>query len=151
MKKHSRSNSMLYMLERTVRQFRLDLQQFLNAVGADITVEQWMLLSEISLHSGIGNLDLAKRLAKDPAAVSRSCELLVEKKLIKTQDHKTDSRKKMILITPKGQQLLNKCEKEVESFRKNVTKGISQDELNQVASTLDKLFYNSGGVEVTSH
>jgi DNA-binding MarR family transcriptional regulator len=139
------------MLERTVRQFRLDLQQFLNAVGADITVEQWMLLSEISLHSGIGNLDLAKRLAKDPAAVSRSCELLVEKKLIKTQDHKTDSRKKMILITPKGQQLLNKCEKEVESFRKNVTKGISQDELNQVASTLDKLFYNSGGVEVTSH
>jgi DNA-binding MarR family transcriptional regulator len=151
MKKHSRSNSMLYMLERTVRQFRLDLQQFLNAVVADITVEQWMLLSEISLHSGIGNLDLAKRLAKDPAAVSRSCELLVEKKLIKTQDHKTDSRKKMILITPKGQQLLNKCEKEVERFRKNVTKGISQDELNQVASTLDKLFYNSGGVEVTSH
>jgi DNA-binding MarR family transcriptional regulator len=139
------------MLERTVRQFRLDLQQFLNAVGADITVEQWMLLSEISLHSGIGNLDLAKRLAKDPAAVSRSCELLVEKKLIKTQDHKTDSRKKMILITPKGQQLLNKCEKEVERFRKNVTKGISQDELNQVASTLDKLFYNSGGVEVISH
>jgi DNA-binding MarR family transcriptional regulator len=139
------------MLERTVRQFRLDLQQFLNAVVADITVEQWMLLSEISLHSGIGNLDLAKRLAKDPAAVSRSCELLVEKKLIKTQDHKTDSRKKMILITPKGQQLLNKCEKEVERFRKNVTKGISQDELNQVASTLDKLFYNSGGVEVTSH
>jgi DNA-binding MarR family transcriptional regulator len=139
------------MLERSVRQFRLHLHKSLNAVDPDLTVEQWMMLSEISFHSGIGNLDLSKRVAKDPAAVSRSCELLVEKKLIKTQDHKTDSRKKMMLITPKGQQLLNKCEKEVERFRKNVTKGISQDDLNQAAATLDKLYYNSGGVEIISH
>jgi DNA-binding MarR family transcriptional regulator len=151
MKKHSRSNSMLYMLERTVRQFRLDLQQSLNAVGADITVEQWMLLSEISLHSGIGNLQLARHSAKDPAAVSRSCDLLLGKKLIKNQDHKTDSRKKMMLITPKGQQLLKKCNKEVERFRKSISKGITQDDLNHAAAILDKLYYNSGGVEVTSH
>jgi len=148
MKKHSRSNSMLYMLESTVRQFRLHLQQSLNAAKADITVEQWMLLSEIGLQAGIGNLELSRRTAKDPGAVSRSCDLLLEKKLIKTQDHKTDSRKKVMLITPKGQQLLKKCEKEVERFRKIISKGISQDDLNQAATTLDKLFYNSGGVEV---
>ena len=141
-KKHSRSNSLVYTLERTNRQVKLCLQQ---QFGRGITVDQWIVLSEIAAKPGQNNRMLAESTAKDPASITRIIALLVKKKLVKKAPGKNDKRSALAVITPAGKKVLESCALHTDNFRKITGKGLSQPDLNQLRHLLDLLFENSGG------
>jgi DNA-binding MarR family transcriptional regulator len=142
MKKHSRSNSLVYTLERANRQVKLRLQK---EFGAEISVDQWIVLSEIAAHPGQNNRSLAESTAKDPASITRTLALLLKKKLVKKTAAKNDNRSAIAVLTPAGKKTLQECSVKVENFRKATGKGLSQNELNELRRLLDMLFENSGG------
>jgi DNA-binding MarR family transcriptional regulator len=142
MKKHSRSNSLVYTLERTHRQVKLRLQK---EFGTGISVDQWIVLSEIAAHPGQNNHALAVSTAKDPASITRILALLLKKKLVKKMPVKNDKRSAVAVITPTGKKILQESSVKVENFRKETAKGLSQNDLNHLRHLLDMLFENSGG------
>lgn len=143
--KHARSNSFVYLLERTLRQSRTLLQREFNATGAGISIDQWLVLQQIAAEQGQSLGQIALMTAKDPAAVTRIVSLMARKKLVTKMIAKNDKRVIHVSITPSGKKALNGCTKGVEHFKKTAAKGLSQEELNLQKKVLDRLFENCGG------
>jgi DNA-binding MarR family transcriptional regulator len=143
--KHARSNSFVYLLERTLRQSRSLLQREFNSTDAGISVDQWLVLQQIAAAPGQSLSRVAQMTAKDPATVTRIVALMARKKLVTKLPAKNDKRVMHVSITALGKKALNGCTKGVEQFRKTAAKGLSQEELNLQKKVLDKLFENCGG------
>ena len=144
-KMHSRSHSIIYLLERTLRQTRLLLQHSFDEGKLKISVDQWIVLAQISQGAAQNQRQISEMTAKDPASITRILELLEKQKLIKRIADKNDKRSSIVAITPNGKKMLSDCTKKVARFKTVAGKGISQNELNDIQVTLDKLFENSGG------
>ncbi len=144
-KKHSRSNSLVYLLERTHRQAKQLLQNEFDASGSTISVDQWIVLSRVGEYQGQNHKQIADSTAKDPASITRIIALLFKQKLVKKTPDKKDQRSSLLTITPAGRAVLNGCAKKAEAFRKTAGRGMSQEDLNQLKKLLDTLYENSGG------
>lgn len=144
-KKHSRSNSLVYLLERTHRQAKLSLQREFDAAGLKISVDQWIVLARIAERPNQNHKQLADSTAKDPASITRILSLLIKQKLAKKSPDKKDSRSLLVEITPAGKTMLAGCAKQTEAFRKTAGKGLTQEDLNHLRKLLDMLYENSGG------
>jgi DNA-binding MarR family transcriptional regulator len=142
----SRSTSIIYLIERTLRQTRMLLQHAFDEGKLKISVDQWIVLSQIAQGVGQNQRNIAEMTAKDPASITRILELLEKQKLVKRVADKKDLRSSIVAVTPAGKKMLKSCGKKVERFKKVAGKGISQNELNNLKGSLDKLFENSGGV-----
>lgn len=144
-KKHSRSNSLVYLLERTHRQAKQLLQREFDASELNISVDQWIVLARVAERPGQNHKQLADSTAKDPASITRIISLLLKQKLVKKTPDKKDQRSSLLNITPAGKSVLSGCTKKAETFRKSAGKGLSQEDLNQLRKLLDTLYENSGG------
>ncbi|HLG02679.1 MAG TPA: MarR family transcriptional regulator [Bacteroidia bacterium] len=143
--RHSRSNSILYLLERTLRQSRGYLQQTFKRSGSPVSVDQWLILQQIKRTPAISLQEVAAATAKDPASVTRMIAQLEKKKLVKRKTNPADRRGQNLFISTNGEKALQKCAVGLAQYQKAVGKGISQDELNLLKKVLDKLYENSGG------
>lgn len=144
-KKHARSNSLVYLLERTLRQTRMLLQKAFDEGKLKISVDQWIVLSQIAQKTNQYQRQIAEMVAKDPASITRILDLLEKQKLVKRNTDKDDLRNSIVSITPSGKKMLKACSDKVVRFKKVAGKGLSQDDLNNLKTVLDKLFENSGG------
>jgi DNA-binding MarR family transcriptional regulator len=144
-KKHSRSNSLVYLLERTQRQAKQLLQREFDSAGLKISVDQWIVLARIAERPNQNHKQLADSTAKDPASITRILSLLIKQKLAKKSPDKKDQRSLLVEITPAGKNILSGCAKKTDAFRKTASKGLSQEDLNHLRKLLDTLYENSGG------
>ena len=49
-----------FILESTAKKIKLELQRKFNEIGADITVDQWVVLLELHQHSTQNQVDLCE-------------------------------------------------------------------------------------------
>lgn len=146
-KGHTRSYSLIYLLERTLRQTRMSLQAAFNKADLKISVDQWIVLTQVAKTLDQNQNVIAKCVAKDPASITRIVLLLENRKLIKRTVDKKDKRNVLVNVSPIGEKLLNSCAIEVDLFKKNAVKSLAQDDLNNLKTMLDNLFENCGGGE----
>ncbi len=142
---NNRSGSVVFLLDRTLRQLRFSLQQHFNEKDVNLSVDQWIVLNEALSSGMISQKLLADRVAKDPASVTRIVHDLVKSKLIQRVVSEKDHRISLLKVTPQGKKELSKSQIAVQNYRKTALKGISKEELNPVKAVLDKLFENTGG------
>ncbi|MFM2017824.1 MAG: hypothetical protein RL007_1480 [Bacteroidota bacterium] len=142
---NQRSGSVLFLLDRTLRQMRHALQLHLNEKNVNLTVDQWILLNEAASAGVISHNELSKRVSKDPASVTRIVSSLEELKLIARIPSKTDQRVLLLKVTASGRKELQQAAAAIQNYRKSVLKGIEKEELLHVKVLLDKMFENTGG------
>lgn len=143
---NNRNGSVLFLLDRTLRQMRHSLQLHLNEKNVNLTVDQWILLNEASNAGIVSHNELAKRVAKDPASVTRIVSSLEELKLISRIPSKKDQRVLHLKVTAAGRKELQSATVAIQNYRKLVLKGIEKEELIDVKVLLDKMFENTGGL-----
>ena len=143
--KNLRSNSLVYLLERTLRQTKFSLQQLLDKHANGISVDHWIVLQQIGADNGQNLAKIAASTAKDPASITRITRHLAEMKLVARTRQKNDQRNFYVTVTPAGKKMLRDCEKAISKFRTIAGKGLTQEELNHQKKILDKLFENCGG------
>lgn len=143
---NQRSGSVLFLLDRTLRQMRHALQVHLNEKNVKLTVDQWILLNEASSSGVISHNELSKRVSKDPASVTRIVSSLEELKLIARIPSKKDQRVLLLKVTAAGRKELQQASAAIQNYRKSVLKGIEKEELLHVKMLLDKMFENTGGM-----
>ncbi|MCK6640065.1 MAG: MarR family transcriptional regulator [Bacteroidia bacterium] len=142
---NQRSGSVLFLLDRTLRQMRHSLQVHLNEKNVKLTVDQWILLNEASSAGVISHNELSKRVSKDPASVTRIVSSLEELKLITRIPSRKDQRVLLLKVTAAGRKELQQAAVAIQNYRKSVLKGIEKEELLHVKMLLDKMFENTGG------
>lgn len=142
---NQRSGSVVFLLDRTLRQLRFFLQLHFNENKVKLSVDQWIILNEAQNSSTVSHKQLADRVAKDPASVTRIVTDLEKLKFITRTQSENDQRISLLKVTAAGVKELRKSETAVQTYRKAALKGITKEELAPVKVLLDKLFENTGG------
>ena len=103
----------------------------------DIAPEQRATLEIIKYEADVNQTKIANILGKDKTTISRTLNTL-EKKGFITKSQK-DKRTNLIVITPKGEDILNNSFTKVNSFRKNLISKLNDDEVSNLILLLEKV------------
>jgi MarR family transcriptional regulator, transcriptional regulator for hemolysin len=131
-----------YYLDKGIKSYRQFAQNRLNESGLNITVDQWLIMNVINEDPEVSQQEIAEKVFKDNASVTRIIELLVKKGYIKRTILNADRRRTKLEVTKKGTELIKEASKVVNAYRRVALKGISEPELKRLRIILDKMITN---------
>lgn len=109
----------------------------------EITPEQFVVLSMLSEESLLYQNKLCEELHKDKSNMTRILSVLEEKGLIeKIQATENKKQVNKIKITPKGKEVKDRINPQIEASREKYLDGISQDEMYTCIKVLSKIQEN---------
>ena len=131
-----------YLLDKAIRTYRNYSQKKIKENGLNITVDQWLIMKVLFENPNIPQIDLAKRVFKDNASITRIIDLLVKVNYLDRKKNPKDRRTSILRVTPTGEQIIYKVQDLVLQNRRNAQAGISIEDLENLNSTLQKIILN---------
>ncbi|MXO32156.1 MarR family transcriptional regulator [Apibacter sp. B3889] len=132
-----KENSIGYQLSYTENLHRNLLNKKFSTNKLDITPEQFIILDLLTEHStGISMQKISEKIHRDNSAITRSIDILEKKNLVSRVNAEKDRRKKIILITKQGITLLHNAKDIAKQYAKEVAKGLTEKQLNDLFSIL---------------
>ncbi|MFY8128656.1 MAG: MarR family winged helix-turn-helix transcriptional regulator [Chitinophagaceae bacterium] len=116
----------------------------------DITTQQWLILLLLAKDPNMVFLqehpqkkplmasEIATALNVSRANITNLLIILMEKELIKQIEDEDDRRRKRLILTPKGQQIINKLEPQRNKHNENLFKHFSKDEKETAMAFINK-------------
>ena len=132
-----------YTLDKAIKTYRQFAQRRLNQNGLDITIDQWLVLHAIADKPGISQLEIADKVFKDAASVTRIIDLLIKKNYLERGSHDQDRRRFKLQLTKEGKALLKAVQKVADQNRAIALAGIEESHLQQMRETLLTIIKNS--------
>jgi MarR family transcriptional regulator, transcriptional regulator for hemolysin len=133
---------LFFTLEKSIKTYRQFAQRQIDKAGIDITIDQWLVLRSIQDWPDISQHQIAENLFKDFASVTRMIELLVKKEYLQREFHKTDRRRFNLVITKKGQAVIQKVIPVITANRKQALKSLTKAEIENNKTFLNQIIEN---------
>ncbi|NIK76219.1 MarR family transcriptional regulator for hemolysin [Paenibacillus castaneae] len=130
-----------YLISNTGRKLNHKLQQLFQ--DYDVTPEQWSLLACLHEHDGITHKDLAIRIEKDPANITRLVDQLERKSLVSRVANPSDRRSQLLYITESGRASVIALAPIEASFVEQLISNLTEEEITAFKRTLLKINQNS--------
>ncbi|MBL0286457.1 MAG: winged helix-turn-helix transcriptional regulator [Bacteroidetes bacterium] len=131
-----------FIIEKTSRKIKQTLQKRLNNLNIDITVDQWVIILELSRHKDLAQNQIAKKTNKDAPTVNRIIEILLKKELVSKNNNSIDKRKSVICLSNKGKKMIEKINPEIIKFRNDGWKNLSDQDLNDLKRIMQTIYQN---------
>ena len=136
------NQSFFYTLEKAIKVYRQYFQNQLKQAGYSITLDQWLVLNMIIDFPGITQTEIAERVFKDKASITRIIDLLEINEYVTRKPHPTHGKMIQIDISIKGMDTVNHLKKDVPRFRDVALKNISDENKKSIQSTLNLIINN---------
>jgi MarR family transcriptional regulator, transcriptional regulator for hemolysin len=133
---------LFFTLEKSIKTYRQFAQRQIDKAGIDITIDQWLVLKSIQDWPDISQHQIAENVFKDFASVTRMIELLVKKEYLQRELHKTDRRRFNLVITKKGQAVIQKVIPVITANRKQALKSLTKEEIEKNKAFLNRIIEN---------
>lgn len=133
------STSLLFLLDKVVRNGKKTFYNKLKTNGFDLTFDQWILLEIIANEKQLTQVNLAKKANKDTASITRMLDLLHSNKLVRRTPNVEDNRKSALVLTEKGKDYVKKCGLVVNDFIKKQLNVLSKKEVELLEAAMEKL------------
>lgn len=111
--------------------------------GIEISPEQSFILKILDSKEDSIQSDLAEIMQIDKSAVMRHIDQLESKGMVQRVNDAIDRRKKYILITESGNEILKKCEAAQKFTTEKIMQGITDNEMSTFKLVLNKLKDNA--------
>lgn len=131
-----------YTLDKCIKTYRQFAQRRLAEADFDVTIDQWLVLNSIAEKPDISQLEIAEKVFKDAASVTRIIELLIKKNYLKRDAHQKDRRRFTLQITKEGKAMIKSVSKIVEQNRAIALNGLTEKDLNHMRQTLNTIIEN---------
>jgi DNA-binding MarR family transcriptional regulator len=132
----------------------LPLRVFLNQVitefknrNIELTFEQFVMLRMINSNCDLIQQDMAHHLQKDKSLIVRQMNGLIEKQYVVRQTNLKDKRKKNLILTPKGTEMMNQMTELALDVSSRLLAGVSNSDYSTFRKVLDKIQENGSSVE----
>lgn len=124
---------------------RLVRQRIVDTLAThNITFTGWSLLSVVlQAKDGIRLSSVAASLHVKAPLITMESATLIDEGLLVRMPHQTDSRAKLLLITPKGKKLLEVIETETTKQIEQLLTGLTANEIKVFQKTLTVIIQNS--------
>ena len=114
--------------------------------GINITVEQMAILNHLVIEDNVSMNDLAVKTFTDNSSITRIIDNLQKYGMVKRKSGDKDRRLKLIGITSKGKNIVDKANRIGKKYVASATKGINKKELESMILTLKKIRINISDV-----
>lgn len=136
------TGTVLYSIEKAIKEYRKVSQKNITKIVKDISVDQCLVLIILDKDPKISQNALANLIFKDNASITRMVELMVKKDFLNRTIHHEDRRKFNLEITEKGKKTLELINPIVQINRETALNGLSLEEINFLDKTLNKIITN---------
>ncbi len=131
-----------YLLEETAKSMKKAFAKKLTSLKVDVTVDQWIVLDQLSLNGILSQLEISTKTSKDAPTITRIIDLLVKKELAERNPDPSDRRKFLISLSPKGEKVTNKIRPLNTAFRSSCYEGLNAKTLKSFKETLQTINTN---------
>lgn len=131
-----------YNIEEAIKTYRMYAQKQLKINQFNITIDQWLVLKSLKENPKSTQIELAEKVFKDNASITRIIELLVKAGFLERKVNQADRRKFDLKITPSGEKILTDVYKIVLKNRAKALEGIAIEEIETVNVILKKISAN---------
>ena len=131
-----------FLLEKTSKRLKQELQRRFNELDIQMTVDQWMIFYELLLHKKLTQNEIAEFTNKDAPTVTRMIALLENRRLVKKTNDTKDKRKSLISLSSAGQKLVEKMLPVVTDFRQEGWHGLTEEDALTFERIMEKINNN---------
>ena len=131
-----------YTLESAIKTYRQLAQRNITASGLDMTVDQWLIMKVVLENRELKQNEIAEKVFKDAASVTRIIDLLINKEYLSREVHSNDRRRTQLKLTSKGKSILSKVQVIIEKNRALALKGISENKIKDMSKLLSIVISN---------
>lgn len=131
-----------YTIEKAIKTYRQYAQKQIKLANLNITIDQWLTIKSIMDNPGISQQEIAERVFKDNASVTRIIDLLVKANYLKRTTNKTDKRRSLLKVTDEGKKIINNVYKVVLKNRETALKGINKKDIDTTEKVLNTITLN---------
>jgi DNA-binding MarR family transcriptional regulator len=129
-----------FFINRTNSMMKNNLQKVFKK--CDVTHEQWIILSCLHDNDGCIQQELAKKIDKDKAAITRLLDVLEKRNLIKRESSPNDRRVFLVYLTEEGRNIQKSLDPLAQISSEQALKGLSEEEIKQLKLSLTKIISN---------
>lgn len=112
--------------------------------GVTITTDQWVVLKCLSQEDGISQSELADRVDKDKASITRILDIMQKNGLIKRCDDESDRRSYCIYLTEAGERTEKKLKSVVQTTGQEIFRNLDSEEMKELRRLLLKVADGDG-------
>lgn len=142
MKQKNPTGTVLYTIEKAIKEYRKLSQRNLTKIVKDITIDQCLVLIILNKDAGISQNELASLVFKDNASITRIIELMVQKNYLTRKINESDRRKFNLEITEKGKKTIELLTPIIHKNRQDALDGLSKNEIELLDKLLAKIISN---------
>lgn len=135
-------NVIFYQIEEAIKTYRMYAQKQIKANGLKITIDQWLVLKSLKENPDFTQAELAEKVFKDSASITRILDLLVQSEYVEREINSNDRRKFNLSVTSKGESILADTYAVVLQNRKKALEGINENDIQIMSETLKKISQN---------
>lgn len=133
---------LFYVMEKTIKSYRQFAQRNLNALNQDLTIDQWLILKTLHDNPKLTQREIAERVFKDHASITRMIDLLVTKGFIERFPHPDDRRRYTLQLTPMGKMAQQESIPIIMQNRATALEGLNADEVATLRNLLQRITDN---------
>ncbi len=135
-------SSYSFLLDRTARRVKQYAQRRFRELGMNVTVDQWMLIKQLSEHDGMNQRQLSEVLFKDTPTLTRIIDLLEQKGYVERIANPEDRRCFKIILTVAGKNKVAEYQDQVKVVRKEAWRGLNESDFEQFRKVLNTIYKN---------
>jgi len=132
-----------YSIDKAIRTYRQYAQQELKKAGFSMTIDQWLVIKCILENPDISQQEIAEKVFKDNASITRIITLLVKEKYLTRKIKPSNRRRTNLHVTDYGHKTLEAIDKIVLTNRAVALSAISQEELKITKEVMEKIASNT--------
>lgn len=134
-----------FLLDRTARKVKQYAQHQFKTGDFDVTVDQWLVLKNLSENEHMSQTELANMVFKDHPTLTRIVDILCKKGLVERVPHPQDRRSFQLHLTVEGVSKVISLRPRIFEIREKAWKNLSDQDFEEFKRILNTIYQNLDG------
>ncbi|WP_291779571.1 MarR family transcriptional regulator [Cecembia sp.] len=131
-----------FLLDRTARRVKQYAQRKFKLAEFDITVDQWLVMKNLSENELLSQSELAHLVFKDQPTLTRIIDILNKKGYVERNPHPQDRRSFQLILTEEGISKVKELKPQISSIREKAWENLNEKDFEEFKRILNTIYTN---------
>ncbi|MEX2513768.1 MAG: MarR family transcriptional regulator [Cyclobacteriaceae bacterium] len=131
-----------FLLDRTARKVKQYAQQKFKLNEFDVTVDQWLVMKNLSENEKLSQTELAQLVFKDHPTLTRIVDILCKKGYVERALHPNDRRSFHLNLTSSGEEKVEELKPQIAMIREKAWQNLNENDFNEFKRILNTIYDN---------
>jgi DNA-binding MarR family transcriptional regulator len=131
-----------FLLDRTAKRVKQYAQRKFNLEDFDITVDQWLIMKNLSENELLSQAELAQMVFKDQPTLTRIVDILTKKGYVERIPHPLDRRSFHLVLTAEGISKVEELKPKIASIREKAWENLGETDFEEFKRILNTIYNN---------